>query len=132
MEGFGGEAAVGERFCSSLGGSACLRSCNAKRVALENSDAYAAKLSLVVRTQGNRSGECVASVRSEHHFEEGAHVCDGAGHWTDSADPGKSAGAWRKMSRGRNAAGRGLQSADSTKMCGDANRAASIAAHAAG
>src|SRR5206468_3334995 len=100
--------------------------------AFENSDAHAAKLSLVVRTQGNWSGECVAGVRSEHHFEEGAHVCDGAGHWTDNADPGKSAGAWRKMSRGWNAAGRGLQSADSTKMRGDANGAAAIAAHAAG
>src|SRR5439155_10472419 len=93
-KGFDDEAAVGQRFCGLGDGCASLRSRHAQGVALENSDAHAAKLSLVLRTHGNRSGEGVAGVRPEHHFEEGVHVRDGACHWTDNADPGKSAGAW--------------------------------------
>src|SRR5690242_16180063 len=120
-ERFDCEATLGERFCGSLDGRARLWSSHAESVALENPDAQVAKLGFTVRAHGNGSGERVAGVRPGHYFEEGTHIGNGAGHGTDDADPGKSAGPRRKMSRGRNAAGRGLQPANSTEMRWDAN-----------
>src|SRR5713226_2132568 len=67
---FDGEASLAERFCGSLDSGARLRSCDTKRFALQNSDAHSAQLALTVHAQRNRRGECIACVRSSHHFEE--------------------------------------------------------------
>src|SRR5207245_10860009 len=79
----------------------------------------------------NGGGERVAGIRPGHDFEQRTDISDGAGHWADDANPRECAGARWKMSGGRNAAGRGLQSTDATKMGGHANGTATIAADAA-
>src|SRR5881296_1433165 len=89
------------------------------------------QFALTVRAQWDRSGERITYVRSSHHFEEGTHIRDRAGHGADNSDPGESASTRREMSRSRNTARSGLQSANSAKMRGDTDRASAIAADAA-
>src|SRR5260370_10023791 len=84
-------------------------------------------MGFVALAQGNRSGERVAGIRPGHDFEQQTDISDGAGHWADDANPGKCADARWKMSGGRNAARRGLQSTHATKMDRHANGAAAIA-----
>src|SRR6266851_1842304 len=79
-----------------LDGRARFWSCRTESLALQNSDAHAAQMTLSVCAHGNRSGERIACVRASHYFEEQTHVRDGAGHGADNADPGKSASARRK------------------------------------
>src|ERR1700676_2641683 len=63
-------------------------------------------------------------------MEEGPKVCDGTRHGSNGAEPRECSSAGWKMSGGRNAAGSGLEGANTTKMGGDAYRASSIAADA--
>src|SRR6267378_1964408 len=95
--------------------SARFSACHTKRVALQDANAHAAQRSLPERAHGDRSGERIAGVGAGHYFEEQAHIRNGARHGADNADPGKCSGTWREMSRSRHA-----------------NRAAAIAANAAG
>src|SRR2546425_1027642 len=130
-ENFNGEATIGEPFCGLLDGGMRFRGHSTKSAAFQNSDAQATQIGFVALAQGNGSGERVAGIRPGHDFEQRTDISDGAGHWADDANPGECAGARWKMSGGRNAAGRGLQSTDATKMGGHANGAAAIAADAA-
>src|SRR6266851_2961683 len=126
------EALRTEGPCGLPDSSARFRACRTKSVAFQNSDAQAAQILFSIGAQRNGSGERIAGVGPGHYFEKQAHICNTARHGADNADPGKCAGAWREMSRCRNAARRRLQSADSAEMCRHANRAAAIAANASG
>jgi len=122
------ETLVDEQFCGVLDRCARFRGCGAECRAFENSDAEAARVDFVLRTQRNWGRKSIARIWTGHDFEEQTDVGDGASHGADNADPGKGACARGEMTCGRNAAGSGLESADAAEMRGHSNGAAAVAA----
>src|SRR5258708_28049010 len=128
---FQNEALVGEELRRLAYCQLRFRSDSAERVTFQNSNADFRRTHCRGIRNWDWGGKRIVGIRPTQYFEQDLQIANGARHRPDGSEPSERAVSGRIVAAGRNSPWRRLQSTDTAKMCGHADRAAAVAAHSA-